>query len=62
MLLSYIDSEVQKKLIGLENKYEKAMDKLDQYYRDTRNAVQACTAEIRSILRFNQLTKRRCCP
>ena len=48
MLLSYIDREVQKKLIGLENKYKKAIDKLDKYYRDTPNVVQACTAEIRS--------------
>ena len=29
---------------GLENKYEKAMEKLDKYYEDTHKVVQVCTA------------------
>ena len=32
MLLSHLDNEAQKKIIGLENKYEKVMEKLDKYY------------------------------
>lgn len=34
MLLSNIDNEDQKKIIGIDNKYVKAMDKLDKYYGD----------------------------
>ena len=39
MLMSHIDAEVQKKLVGLETEYEKAMEKLDRYYGDTRMVV-----------------------
>ena len=35
MLLSKIEAEVQKKLVGLETEYKKTMEKLEQYYGDT---------------------------
>ena len=41
MLLSHVDAEAQKKLIGLETEYEKAMEKLNKYHGDTRKVVQA---------------------
>ena len=47
MLMSHVDAEVQKKLVGLDTEYEKAMEKLDKYYGDTRKVVQACTMEIK---------------
>ena len=47
MLMSHVDAEVQKKLVGLETEYEKAMEKLDRYYGDTRKVVQACTVEVK---------------
>ena len=37
-----------KKIIGLENKYNKTIEKLDKYYRDNDKVIQACTAEVRS--------------
>ena len=48
MLLSHIDNEAQKKIIGLENKYVQAMEMLHKYYGDKWKVVQACTAEIKS--------------
>ena len=48
MLMSHLDNEAQKKIIGLENEYKKAMDKLDKYYGDTKKVIQACTSKINS--------------
>ena len=49
MLISYLDNETQKMIIGQETEYEKAMEKLDKYYGDTHKLVQACIAEIKSL-------------
>ena len=48
MLMLHIDNEALKKLIGLENKYKKVMEKLDKYYGDNSKVIQACTVEIMS--------------
>ena len=48
ILMSHIDSKAQKKIIGLETKFNKAMEKLDKYYGDNNKVIQACTAEVRS--------------
>ena len=47
MLISHIDNEAQKKIIGLENNYTKAMEKPNRCYRNNNEVIQACTAEVR---------------
>ena len=46
MLLSHLDGEAKKQIVGLENDYEKAMEKLDKYSGDTKRLITACTSEI----------------
>ena len=48
MLFSHLHDKAQKKIISLENKYKKVMEKMERYYGDTCKVIQACTAEIRS--------------
>ena len=53
ILMSQVDAEVQKKLVGLETEYKKAMEKLDKFHGDTRKVVQACTTEIKGHPQVN---------
>ena len=46
MLLSHLDREAKKRIVGLENDYEKVMEKLDKYYSDTKRLITVCTLEI----------------
>ena len=58
MFLSHMDNKAQKKIIGHENEYVKAMERLDRYYGDTHKVVQACTVEIKSHQKFTRSNTR----
>ena len=46
LLVEHLDSEAQKKIIGVETEYEAAMGKLEKYYGDPLKVVRACLAEV----------------
>ena len=46
LLLSHLDKEAQRRIVGDENNYVKAMEKLDKYYGDKRKVVLDCMTEI----------------
>ena len=47
MLLTHLDNEAQKKIIGVETEYTAAMEKIDKYFGDPRKVIQACRSEIK---------------
>ena len=47
MLMSHLDNEAQKHIIGLENEYKQSMEEINKYYGGTGKVVTACTSEIR---------------
>ena len=46
MLLSHLDKEATKRIIGSENDYKAAMKKLEAYFGDKRKVICDCTNEI----------------
>ena len=42
LLLSHLDKEAQRRIVGDENNYVKAMEKLDRYFGDKRKIVRDC--------------------
>ena len=57
MLLSHINVEAQKQLIGLENEYVRAIEMLDRYYGDKHKVVQALPRS-KVCSKFNHLITR----
>ena len=48
MLLNHLDAKAKEQIVGFENEYEQAMDKLEKYYNDAKKIIKACLDEIRS--------------
>ena len=48
MLLNHLDEKATQQIIGLENKYDDAMEQLDAYYSDSNKVIKACLDEIRA--------------
>ena len=48
MLLNHLDSKAKEQIIGFENEYDKAMEKLEKYYNDAKKIINACLNEKRS--------------
>ena len=48
MLLNHLDSKAKEQIIGFENEYDRAMEKLEKYYNDAKKIIKACLDEIRS--------------
>ena len=48
MLLNHLDTKAKDQIVGFETEYEKAMEKLEQFYNDPKKLIKACLDEIRS--------------
>ena len=46
MLLTHLDKDAARRIIGSENDYPAAMKKLDNYFGDKRKVIQDCLNEI----------------
>ena len=62
----HLDKEAQKRIVGEENNYSKAMEKLDRYYGDKRKVINACVSEINNFSKvthndFKQLVALKSC-
>ena len=49
MLLTHLDEKAKKRIIGLENDYDKAMAALDRYYSNHYKIIGACMKEIKAL-------------
>ena len=47
MLLNHLDTKAKEQIIGFENEYDLAMEKLEKYYNDAKKIIKACLDEIR---------------
>ena len=48
MLLNHLDAKAKEHIIGYENEYDNAMEKLEHYYNDAKKIIKACLDEIRN--------------
>ena len=53
MLLNHLDNKALEQIVGYENEYDRAMEKLDHYYNDAKKIVKACLDEIRGHANIN---------
>merc|ERR1712030_205242 len=54
MLLSHLDKDAQRRIIGSENNYSIAMKKLEAYFGDKRKVIRDCTSEIANFSKVQQ--------
>ena len=47
MLLNHLDTKAKEQIIGFENEYDLAIEKLEKYYNDAKKIIKACLDEIR---------------
>ena len=53
MLLNHLDAKAKEQIVGFENQYEQAVERLDTYYNDAKKIVKACLEEIRVHANIN---------
>ena len=54
MLLNHLDDKAMEQIVGYENDYDGAIDKLHKYYSDSNKVIRACLDEIRGHSQVQQ--------